>query len=258
VQQKDFLESFRVERLHTGRLSCAEFAGSFLTHRRGFVNSGAFANAKSCGTIRLKNSESTGRGCKKTRGRTGDAEMTEQTKLMEETVSSEEIYDGKVVHLYKDVVRLINGKTAVREVIRHVGAVAIVAMTDEGEALMVRQYRYPFGRALLEVPAGKLDPGEPPEDCARRELSEETGAAAETLTYIGDFYPSVAYLDENIRLFVAKGLTFGDAHTDEDEFLNLEKIPLKTLVQMVLRGEIRDGKTQAAILKVWCLENGLS
>ena len=184
--------------------------------------------------------------------------MTEQTKLMEETVSSEEIYDGKVVHLYKDVVRLINGKTAVREVIRHVGAVAIVAMTDEGEALMVRQYRYPFGRALLEVPAGKLDPGESPEDCARRELSEETGAAAETLTYIGDFYPSVAYLDENIRLFVAKGLTFGDVHTDEDEFLNLEKIPLKTLVQMVLRGEIRDGKTQAAILKVWCLENGLS
>lgn len=182
--------------------------------------------------------------------------QTEPTELKEETVSSEEIYDGKIVHLYKDVVRLVNGRNAVREVVRVPGAVAIVALTDEGEALMVRQYRYPFGRALLEVPAGKLDPGESPEDCARRELSEETGAAAKTLTRIGNYYPSVAILDENIRLFVAKGLTFGSAHTDEDEFLNLERIPLKTLVEMVLRGEICDGKTQAALLKVWCLENG--
>jgi ADP-ribose pyrophosphatase len=182
--------------------------------------------------------------------------MNKQTELREETVSSKEIFRGKVVHLFQDVVRLVNGKTTVREVIHHMGAVAIVALTDEGEALMVRQYRYPFGMALLEVPAGKLDQGESPEACARRELSEETGAAAKTLTYIGDFYPSVAILDENIRLFVAKGLTFGSAHTDEDEFLNLERIPLETLVQMVLRGEICDGKTQAAILKVWCMENG--
>lgn len=176
-------------------------------------------------------------------------------ELTEEKVSSEEIFKGRVVHLFRDTVRLPNGKLTTREVMRHPGAVAIVPITENGEVLMVRQYRYPFERVLLEVPAGKLDPGEECEACARRELSEETGAEAEELTYIGEYYPSVAILDENIRMYIAKGLTYKQAHTDDDEFLQLERIPLKTLVNQVLSGEIEDGKTQVAILKAWCMEN---
>ncbi|MPM04525.1 ADP-ribose pyrophosphatase [bioreactor metagenome] len=177
--------------------------------------------------------------------------------LTEEKVASEEIYKGKVVHLFRDTVRLPNGREATREVVRHNGAVCVVPLTEDGQVLMVRQYRYPFARVLLEVPAGKIDPGEAPEDCAKRELSEETGATAETLTYLGDYYPSVAILDENIRMYLGKGLTFHTAHLDDDEFLQLERIPLKTLVEQVLAGEIPDGKTQTAILKVWYLEQGL-
>ena len=174
--------------------------------------------------------------------------------LIEEPVSSEEIYRGKIVHLFKDTVRLPNGKLATREVMRHPGAVCVVPLTEDNEVVMVRQFRHPFSKVLLEAPAGKLDPNEAPEDCARRELSEETGAEAGELTYIGDYYPSVAVLDENIRLYVARKLTFHTQHTDEDEFLHVERILLSTLVEQVLSGEICDGKTQAAILKTWLLE----
>ncbi|MEA4939284.1 MAG: NUDIX hydrolase [Christensenella sp.] len=174
--------------------------------------------------------------------------------LIEVPVSSEEIYNGKIVHLFRDTVRLPNGKTAIREVMRHPGAVCIVPLTEQNEVLMVRQFRHPFSKVLLEAPAGKLDPNEAPEDCARRELSEETGAEAGELTYIGDYYPSVAVLDENIRLYIARKLSFHSQHTDDDEFLRVERIPLKTLVEQVLSGEICDGKTQAAILKTWFLE----
>ena len=174
--------------------------------------------------------------------------------LIEEPVSSEEIYRGKIVHLFKDTVRLPNGKLATREVMRHPGAVCVVPLTEDNEVVMVRQFRHPFSKVLLEAPAGKLDPNEAPEDCAHRELSEETGAEAGELTYIGDYYPSVAVLDENIRLYVARKLTFHTQHTDEDEFLHVERILLSTLVEQVLSGEICDGKTQAAILKTWLLE----
>ena len=174
--------------------------------------------------------------------------------LLEEPVSSEEIYHGTIVHLFRDTVRLPNGKLATREVMRHPGAVCIVPLTDEGEVVIVRQFRHPFGRVLLEAPAGKLDPNEAPEDCALRELSEETGAEAGELTFIGECYPSVAVFDENIRLYLARNLTFHNQHTDEDEFLRVERIPLKTLVDQVLSGEICDGKTQTAILKTWLLE----
>ena len=174
--------------------------------------------------------------------------------LIEEPVSSEEIYRGKIVHLFKDTVRLPNGKLATREVMRHPGAVCVVPLTEDNEVVMVRQFRHPFSKVLLEAPAGKLDPNEAPEDCARRELSEETGAEAGELTYIGDYYPSVAVLDVNIRLYVARKLTFHTQHTDEDEFLHVERILLSTLVEQVLSGEICDGKTQAAILKTWLLE----
>lgn len=179
---------------------------------------------------------------------------TTEVDLIEEPVSSEEIYNGIIVHLYRDTVRLPNGKLATREVMRHPGAVCVVPLTENDEVLMVRQFRHPFSTVLLEAPAGKIDPGEMPEDCARRELSEETGAEADELEYIGDYYPSVAVLDENIRLFIARKLTFFDQHTDEDEFLRVERVPLRTLVDRVLSGEICDGKTQTAILKTWLIE----
>lgn len=167
----------------------------------------------------------------------------------ETKLSSEEIFKGRVLHVFRDRVRLTNGRESTREYIRHPGAVCLVPLTAEGEILMVRQYRYPFGKMLLEVPAGKLDPGESPRDAALRELSEETGAEADELIDLGDFYPSVAYTDEVIHTYLARGLRFAAQHPDADEFLDVERIPLSTLVADVVAGRIRDGKTQAAILK---------
>jgi len=183
--------------------------------------------------------------------------MLEQDKdLIEEAVSSEEIYKGKIVHLFCDTVRLPNGKEATREVIRHVGAAAIVPLTDEGNVILVRQYRYPFSQVMLEIPAGKLDIGEDPMDCAKRELIEETGYDAKELVYLGAFYPSVAMLNEVIHLFLAKNMTLCETNLDEDEFLHVEQRPLREVVEAVMRGEIPDGKTQTAILKAYYLFNG--
>ena len=171
--------------------------------------------------------------------------------LVEEGVSSEEVFHGKIVHLFKDIVRLPNGKHATREVIRHPGAVAVVPMTEDGNVILVRQYRYPFAQVMLEIPAGKLDPGEDPLDCATRELTEETGYAAAEIVSLGVFYPSVAILDEKIHLYLARGLTFCATNPDDDEFLHVEQRPLKEMVEAVMRGEVPDGKTQTAILKAY-------
>lgn len=171
-------------------------------------------------------------------------------RLTEKRVSGELIYDGAVVHLWRDEISLPDGKPAVREVVRHVGAVAILPLTEAGEVICVRQYRYPFGEVLLEIPAGKLDsPDEDPLLAARRELREETGAVGGSLTFIGDLYPSVAIFDEVIHMYVATGFSSGDTDPDEDEFLDVCRIPLDALVEMVMSGEIRDAKTQAAVLK---------
>ncbi len=167
----------------------------------------------------------------------------------EKQLSSELIYDGRVVKLFKDTVRLVNGNESVREIVRHPGAVAVVPITEDGEIVLVRQFRYPFGEVLTEIPAGKLDPGEEPEAAALRELSEETGAEAESLEYLGAFYSSVAIFDEVIHLYLARGLKFQKQHLDEDEFLDVIKMPFEKAVELVNSGEIRDGKTQTAILK---------
>lgn len=169
--------------------------------------------------------------------------------LTEKTLTSQEIYDGRVVHLFRDTVRLPDGKESVREVIRHPGAVCVVPVTDEGEVVMVRQFRYPFASVLLEIPAGKMEAGENPLDCAMRELSEETGACAREWTALGVVYPSVAYLDEKIYVYLAHGLTFVQTHTDADEFLQVEKYHLHSVLDMVMEGSVPDGKTQIAILK---------
>ena len=178
----------------------------------------------------------------------------EPKELAESKETSTTLFTGKIVRLEYDEVRLPNGKMATREVIRHRGAVAVVALTDEGEILLERQYRYPHAEVLWEIPAGKLEAGEDPAEAVKRELQEETGAVAKEWRSLGMFYPSPAILDEKIRLYLARGLTFGKRHLDEDEFLAVERVPLARAVEMVLCGEIPDGKTQAAVLRVWAMQ----
>lgn len=170
-------------------------------------------------------------------------------ELFEKKIKSEQIFDGKIVKLFVDEVELPNGRVAKREIVRHPGAVCVVPVTDDGCVIMVRQFRYPFASVLLEVPAGKLEYGEDPLSAVRRELSEESGVEAKNIEYIGKIYTSVAIFDEQIYTYLATGLTFRDAHPDDGEFLEVEKIPLDTLVKMVMDGEIPDAKTQIAILK---------
>lgn len=173
-----------------------------------------------------------------------------ETQLWEKCLSSELIYDGKVVHLYVDQVELPNGMRSTREYVKHIGAVAVLPLTDEGEVICVRQYRYAHGCIMTEIPAGKLDSREEDHiEAALRELREETGARCERLTYLGLFRSTPAILDEKIDLYLAEGLTFGETDPDEDEFLELERVPLCELVDRVMSGEITDGKTQVAILK---------
>lgn len=175
----------------------------------------------------------------------------EESKLTESPLASELIYDGRVVRLFVDRVALPNGEEGVREYVRHIGAVAVLPLTDEGEVLCVRQYRYAHGTVMTEIPAGKLDSKEEDHiEAALRELREETGATCKELTYLGLFRSTPAILDEKIDLYLARGLTFGDQDLDEDEFLRVIRVPLPQLVEDVMQGRITDGKTQVAILKV--------
>ena len=170
--------------------------------------------------------------------------------LSERRIATEEIYNGAVVHLVKDTVELPNGKTAYREIVRHNGAVCVLPITDDGEVICVRQYRHPFERIMLELPAGKLDtPDEDPKEVAIRELREETGATCKELIELGSLCPSVAIFTERIYLFVAKGLTFGETDPDEDEFLEIVRIPFEKLKKDILDGKVLDAKTQIAVLK---------
>ena len=183
--------------------------------------------------------------------------MSDKREVCEEKkVSSRLIFDGKVVHLYCDEVSLPNGDLSVREYVKHIGAVCVVPVTDEGEIVCVRQYRYAIGKAMLEIPAGKLDaPDEDRREAALRELREETGASCKRLDFIGDFYSSPAILDERISMYMARGLEFGDTDFDDDEYIEIEKIPVDELVRMICSGEITDVKTQAGVLKAAILIN---
>ena len=171
-------------------------------------------------------------------------------KLEETFVSREEIYDGVVLHVVKDKVCLPNGEMSYREFCLHIGAVCVIPITDDGMVVMERQYRYAHGRVFFEIPAGKLDsPDEDPLEAAKRELLEETGAVAERITYLGRLDTTPALINEKIHMYLAEGLSFGDRKLDKDEFINVELVPLTTLVKMVMNGEICDSKTQIAILK---------
>lgn len=172
--------------------------------------------------------------------------------LTEKKLSSETLFEGKVLTLQKDTVSLPNGKEALREVIRHKGAVCVIAYNEKDETILtVKQYRYAQEEVLLEIPAGKLDfAGEDPLDAAKRELSEETGYTAGKWVPLGLYYGSPAILDEKIHMFAAFDLTKGETHPDEDEFLQVCTMPLKEAKDAVLRADIPDGKTQVAILRL--------
>jgi ADP-ribose pyrophosphatase len=176
--------------------------------------------------------------------------MTRSDKaLAETTVEKHVLYRGKIVTLRRDEARLPNGKDCVREVVEHSGGVCVAALTDDEELLFVRQFRYPYGEILLELPAGKLEPGEDPLLAGRRELLEETGAVAEEYQSLGRFYPTPGYCGEIIHMYLARGLTFHAPQPDDDEFLQCLRIPLKEAARMALQNEIVDGKTQAGVLK---------
>jgi ADP-ribose pyrophosphatase len=170
--------------------------------------------------------------------------------LREIKTDSQEIFDGVILHVFKDTVKLPNGKSATREVIRHIGAVGVIPITDDGKVIIEKQFRYPLNRIVTEIPAGKLDSFTEDRLCAaKRELEEETGYTAAEWIPLGDYIPTCAYCDERITLYMAKGLQLGQRHLDEDEFLNFEAVPLEELVEQVMNGTITDGKTQVAILK---------
>ena len=170
--------------------------------------------------------------------------------LTEVKTSSQEIFDGVILHVFRDTVSLPNGNPATREVIRHVGAVGVIPMTDDGKVIIERQFRYPLNQVITEIPAGKLDSfTEDRLSAAKRELEEETGYTAKEWLELGDYYPAAAYCDERITLYLARGLELGQRHLDEDEFLNFEAVPLSELVEAVMGGRITDGKTQVAVLK---------
>ena len=172
------------------------------------------------------------------------------SQFEEKQIEREEIYDGAVLHVVKDKILLPDGNTSFREFCLHKGAVAVIPITENNEAILVRQFRYAHHREFLEIPAGKFDfIDEEPLAAAKRELEEETGASAAKYTYLGVLDTTPALIDEKIHLYMAEELTYGEMHLDEDEFLSVERIPLTKLIDMVMSGEIRDGKTQIAILK---------
>lgn len=169
--------------------------------------------------------------------------------LEEKQVSSELKYDGKIVKLYCDIAELENGNNVRREVIKHPGGVCVVALCEDNNVLFVRQFRYPHGRVLLEIPAGKLEYGEDHRTCGLRELKEETGCTCDSFEYLGCLLPTPAYDTEVIHMYLARGLHSGEQNLDNDEFLDVEKIPLDKAVEMIMNNEIADAKTQVAILK---------
>ncbi len=177
-------------------------------------------------------------------------------KLTEETLERRVTFEGKIINMRQDTVLLENGKTALRDVVEHPGGVCVLPLTEAGEVIMVKQFRYPYQEILLEIPAGKLEPGgEDPLTCGKRELEEETGMIAEEYLFLGRLYPSPGYCEEVIHIYLAKGLHPGKQHPDEDEFLEVYKIPFQTVLEEVMAGNITDAKTQVAVLKTARLLN---
>ena len=166
----------------------------------------------------------------------------------ENMLSREDIYRGRIIYVHKDTVSLPNGGEGIREIVEHSGGVTVLPLDANGDVYCVRQYRYAYGTHMLETPAGKLEPDEDPLACAVRELSEETGFTADEFVYLGEIYPSPGYCKESLYLYLALGLHPGEKHLDPDEFLEVEKYSLDTLLDMVTDGQLCDAKTVTAVL----------
>ena len=182
-----------------------------------------------------------------------EREFNSGKDFTEKTAEKKYIYQGRVVKLRSDAVTLPNGKSAGREVVEHRGGVAVLAVDEKGFVPIVRQYRYPLEKHLWEIPAGKLEVGEEPDDAIRRELREEAGLLAKNVTPLGKFYPTCGYSNEVIRLYLATDLTYVGAEPDEDEFLEIKYVKIDELYEKCLSGEIEDGKTIVAVLKYHAL-----
>lgn len=167
----------------------------------------------------------------------------------EKTLKSEKIYKGAIINLRRDKVT-VQGGTSYREIIEHNGGAVIAALTEDKKLVMVRQYRKPADKVMLEVPAGKIDPGEKPLEAAVRELKEETGYTAEKVEFLTQFYPSVGYSEEVLYLYLCTGLIPGETNFDENEAIDIEEVELDRLFKMAMSGEIDDAKTLIAILMV--------
>jgi len=170
-------------------------------------------------------------------------------EYFEKRIDGEVKYEGIIVDVLLDRAELHNGAIVRREVVKHPGGVTILPVDDEGYCYMVRQFRYPYGRMMLEAPAGKLEYGEDHRYCAERELSEETGFVADELIYMGASCSSPGFCTETLHIYLARGLHAGECHPDENEFLNVEKIHISKLIEMVMANEIDDAKTIIALLK---------
>lgn len=170
-------------------------------------------------------------------------------ELNEKTLSSEEIFNGHVIHVTCDKIMLPNGKESSREVVGHPGGVCIAALDEDNNLYFVRQYRYPYHEVVLELPAGKLEKGSTPLENGKRELKEEVGAVGKSYVSLGQLYPSPGYCAEIIHLYFCRIASLGSTCPDEDEFLNIEKIHIDKAVEMVLNNQIPDSKTQTAVLK---------
>jgi ADP-ribose pyrophosphatase len=168
--------------------------------------------------------------------------------LTEKFLDSKVVFEGNLLNVFTDKVELPNGKAASREYIKHPGAVAVVPITQEGKIVLVRQYRYPIGKVLLEVPAGKLDKGEEPDACALRELEEETGYVAKNIKKMASIYTTPGFTDEIIHLYIAENLSLSNPHPDEDEFLDVEIYSKEEVKTMIADGKINDAKSMLALL----------
>lgn len=177
--------------------------------------------------------------------------MNDSEKLVEQTISSTPVFNGKLLHVFLDEVRLPDKTIATREWIKHPGASAVVPVFENGDIMMVRQFRYPVSQIFYEVPAGKIDPQEKAGSTASRELKEEAGLTCQNFTYIGHFYPSIGYTNEIIHLYVAWDITHQQQQVDEDEFIIKKRIPFSEAVGMVHNGEISDGKSIVTLLRAW-------
>ena len=171
-------------------------------------------------------------------------------ELTEKTVASEQVYQGVIVNVRLDQAELVNGRVVKREVVEHPGGVCVLPLHEDGTVTVVRQFRYPFQTVLTELPAGKLERGEDHRLCGLRELEEEVGLVPERFDYLGCLYTSPGFSDEVLHMYLARDLRPAPAHPDEDEFLEIGRLPLEELADQVMRGAIADAKTAALVLKV--------